>query len=420
MKIMGKKILIDAVHCERRFIDAKKIQNYFEKNGYRLVKKPKEADIIFFFTCTVIDCAVNLSLYKIKKYQEFDAELIVAGCLPDVEKEKLKKIFNGRIISTKNLDKIDNFFPTFKVKFKEINDANEFYYNFDNTIFSGLVITKLMSYLISKFRPYYVKNNFDTKSHIYLYTFKNPYYIRISWGCIGNCSYCSIKDAVGEYKSKHLVTILEEFKEGLNKGFKNFVLTADNLGPYGTDIKENLPNLLKKIVNLPKDFNIYIHALDPRWLIKYEKEIFELLKSGKIINIDIPIQSGSSKILKLMNRYSDIEKIKEFIKKINKKYPRIVISTHLIAGFPSETSDDFNQTIGLVKNCDFNSVIILPYSSGSNTVSEDINKKISKKEINRRLKKFKNEMKKLNYKGFLMNKNPTVNYIKKKKRKIKY
>jgi tRNA A37 methylthiotransferase MiaB len=166
---------------------------------------------------------------------------------------------------------------------------------------------------------------------------------------------------------------------------------------------------------MPEDFNIYIHALDPRWLIKYEKEIFELLKIGKIINIDVPIHSGSSKILRLMNRYSDIEKIKEVIKKINKKYPGMVISTHLIVGFPSETSGDFSQTIDLVKNCNFNSVIILPYSSGSNTASEEIYEKISKKEITRRLKKFKNEMKKLNYKGFLMNKKPTVSYIKKKK-----
>jgi tRNA A37 methylthiotransferase MiaB len=154
---MGKKILIDAVHCERRFIDAKKIQTYFQKNGYQLVKKPKEADIIFFFSCAVIDYAVSLSLNKIKKYQEVDAELIVAGCLPEVEKERIEKIFNGRMISTKNLDKIDSFFPDFKVKYNEIKDANDFYYNVDNSIFSKSIKNKIIMYFVNKFKTYYVK-----------------------------------------------------------------------------------------------------------------------------------------------------------------------------------------------------------------------------------------------------------------------
>ncbi|UCD13308.1 MAG: hypothetical protein JSW60_07050, partial [Thermoplasmatales archaeon] len=123
-----KKIFIYHRSCTLRSLDASRVSSYFSKNNYKIVNKPKDADIIFFIGCAALDNVTDQSLQIIKELQKYDAELIVAGCLPTIESEKLANIFTGRTINAKDLDKdpdkMDELFPENMIKFRDIDDAN--------------------------------------------------------------------------------------------------------------------------------------------------------------------------------------------------------------------------------------------------------------------------------------------------------
>ena len=136
--------------------------------------------------------------------QTHSGELIVVGCLPDIESEKLKKIFNGRTISTKNLNFIDNYFPENTIKFKDISDADVISEGITPTqINKGINRIPLISITYLHLQKNIIKYLFNRHLLLYLYPYeKNNYHVRISWGCLGSCTYCAIRKAIGTLKSK--------------------------------------------------------------------------------------------------------------------------------------------------------------------------------------------------------------------------
>jgi len=405
-----KKVYIDVVSCRRRSLDAKKLSNYLSKNNYEIVLKPGKADTIVLITCAFIDKITEYSLKKVKELQKFDAELIVAGCLPAIEPEKLSNIFNGKIIYTEKFDEIFQLFPS-KKQFLNINeDANilfEDYYpvSFFKKIKKQIKKLKIFNKIYSKTIDFIFKSFFGKNSFTYKILLKNLFIIRISWGCLGNCSYCAIKKAIGPLKSKPQNQCLEELKVGLNQNYKYFLLTADDGGAYGLDICDNFPNLLKEMIKIKNDFKIYIESLSPIWLIKYEEELKEIISNKKVGYIDCAIQSGSEKILKSMNRFSDIKRLTDTLLNVKKLNPNLILTTEIIIGFPGETEDDFKQTLSLIKKINFTGGFIYRFSFKSGTKVENINPKNSQKDISKRIKYAKKYLKKLGYK---------INYLPKK------
>jgi len=202
------KVYVFVKACERRALDSKRYKRYFSENNHEVVDFPEDAELIIYVTCAVFNSDVDYALKKIKEFQKYDAELIVAGCLPKINKEELSEIFNGRTISTKDIEKIDDFFPENKIKFRNIEDANIFSSDvmFDDVHISS--ISDLIKQICSKIKlleEIQIKIKYHVLDHLLgeqslLYKFiikpKNPrYYIRISRGCMGNCSYCGIKNA---------------------------------------------------------------------------------------------------------------------------------------------------------------------------------------------------------------------------------
>lgn len=388
-------------------MDANRVRTYFSKNNYKIVNNPKEADIIFFMGCAVGDSISNKSLNIVKEFQKYDAELIVAGCLPNIEEKKLNNIFNGRKIGTKDLDKnpdkMDELFPDNSIKFRNINDANISFENYNEgkpnialkKFFSNI---QWMENFVGGMKNHIVKNLLGKNSFFYSVLIDKPMYrIRISWGCNSNCSYCGIKKAIGTHKSKSINQCVEEFKNGLNKGYKHFALNADDIGAYGTDIGSNFPELLEKITNIPGEYRISIANLSPRWLVRYIDGMKEIVTKQKIIRLGVPIQSGSIRILKLMNRYHNREKLNEALHKLKASFPRLSLHTHIIVGFPTETGKDFNQTLSFIKECNFSAGQVIPYSCKTGSEAEQIEPKIPLNIINKRMKYAKNNFKKWGY-----------------------
>ena len=392
--------------CRRRYLDADRICKYLSINGHKIVDKLEDADIILFVTCTAVDETTKISLEKIRKFQKYDAELIVAGCLPIIEKEKLAEIFNGKTIGTKDLNDIDQLFPENKIKFKDTEDANILFQNVnDQRPFGAIKKIFGKSFLIEKIyfkaRSHVLKNLLDEHSAVYRFfsisAKYREYCIRISRGCTGNCSYCAIKKAIGSFHSKTLDQCLDEFRNGLKKGYKKFVIVADDAGSYGIDIGTNLPELLNEMTKIEGDYEIVIRSLDPHWVVKYIDDLEEILKRQKIVYVDIAIQSGSSYILKLMRRFSDVEKMRDVFLRLKKSTPNLSLFTHVIVGFPTETMEDLKQTLSFINNVDFNSGLIFPFSCKTGTEVENIEPKISQEEIAKRLRYAKKFLKKAGY-----------------------
>lgn len=410
-----EKIFIYTCPCERRRLDAKKVTNYFYQNNFEIINDPKKADFIFLFTCAIFDIVAKESFRKIREFKKYNGELIVAGCLPEIRKEELSKIFNGRVIVTKNLDEIDKLFPDNKVLFKDIDDANSFFRNyiqsdsFDISFFD-LDTSKLFILLVENlFKIKLLKKVlFKIEKHILTNIFINDpisrdsfnekiFQLRISTGCPNVCSYCNIKKAVGPLKSKPLDVLMKEYKKGLERGYKIFRVLGDDTGSYGLDIGKSFPELLDKIIKIQGDSIFIISGLNPKWAVKYKNEICEILKSKKIKKVDIPIQSGNSRILGLMKRYLDVDKINEVIKQYLKVYPDLIIETHCILGFPTETWEEFIDSLKFIKNNSIYSGYILQYSCDKNTVSGKIEPKVTDDEMLRRIKYAKQFLKEIGY-----------------------
>jgi len=382
-------------------MDANKIQKYFCLNNHEIVNDPKNADIIIFITCAVLNKATEQALKQIKIFKKYNAELIVGGCVPEIDKEKLQEVFNGRCLSTKNIEKLDEFFPGHKIKFSEIDDINFLYQNYNKKNIRDIfrnIINKI-GFVDNIYYTY--KINFakfiSGEYSIVSRSFQKYYCIRISWGCSGNCAYCGIKNAIGRIHSKPLEKCITEFKRGLEKSYKNFLITADDIGAYGLDIDSSFSELLNQLIKIDGDYKIHIQNLDPKWVVKYIDDLERIIKTEKIVSMGISVQSGNSRILSLMNRYSNVENIKKSISRIKKAYPKIVISTAIIIGFPTETHEEFEDTLKLIKEIDFWDGFVFRFSLKHGSQAEKIDPKVPKEEAIERFIESEKFFKKMNY-----------------------
>jgi len=381
-----KKIFIYVHACDRRGLDASKVRKYLIAANYEIVDRVEDADVILLFTCATLEYITKESLKKVKQFQKYNAELIIAGCLPAIEKEKLAKIFDGKTIITKDINSIKQLFPDNEKNISLSKDANIVFRNINvngsiRIIKKTIHKIKPLEKIFIRIKNHMLKNLFGENSLMYRVLDQTSYFfIRISSGCLGNCAYCAIKKAIGTYKSKAIDQCVSELNDGIKKGYKHFVLDADDTGAYGLDIESNFPELVDKLTDIPGYYQISIRNLHPKWIVKYIDDLEQILKKEKIVSIESPIQTGSSRILKLMNRYSDTQKIMEAYHRLQKAYPEISLSTHYLMGFPSETDEDFLLTMDYIKKINFSAGNIIPYELKVGTISESIEPKISKEQ----------------------------------------
>jgi len=225
----------------------------------------------------------------------------------------------------------------------------------------------------------------------------NLYHVRISDGCMGNCAYCGIRKAVGPQKSIPINEIITKFKLELNKGNKDILLVAEDAGSYGLDMGSSLPELLEEITKIPGDYSITITSISPTYIAKYVDQLEKIFKTKKIVNINIPVQSGSKRILGLMNKDPDIEKIEKAILKIKKSFQKLELEAQLMVGFPTETEEDFESTLHLIKKLNFDMIYILKFPNASGTDAYSLKPKIKNKEINLRINHAKIFLEELGY-----------------------
>lgn len=380
-------------HCPRSKLHIQTIINYFLENGLKPVKKINKADIICIYTCGGFNHTQQASIqtiHTILKKKTKNAHVIVTGCLTKINPESMSNFNDIQVIKLDDLEQLDNIIHS-KISFKQIPNAgiigripplstND---RLKNLYTNPYIFSIILDYLNNLKKTFFKK--------IKKLEVKNIYHIRISQGCLGNCSYCSIKLAHGRLQSRPIKQIQKDFEIGLKKGYYIFKLIGGDIGAYGIDIKTNIVEILKIFFNLPGNNKIIITDFNPQWLIKYSDELEPLFLANheKILNLTIPIQSGSNNVLTHMRRYYKIEDVKRYISTLKEKIPTLKIFTHIMVGFPGETDEDFQHTLTLLKEMQFSSVSIYPYSDRSMTEAFKMEGKIPIEVIAKRLKQIK-------------------------------
>ena len=343
---------------------------------YRLVTDCAEADLIIFLGCSVTQDKEDLSLQITKALnlsKRPTAEILVAGCIVKVRPElkntnpKHQEILEElrRIARFENKPElITNFPPPEFWKGSEAilgpEVARAFVCDYVRQAHKDakpLVPWKLSSAairLITRYRRLIDRElNADSSK---------TFCIKVSTGCAGNCSYCSIKLVRGNVISKPIPDIVEEFRRGRQQGYRDFALLGTDLGDYGKDRGEDLMQLLEALVLQDGDFILRLRNINPRCLIPSAERLGRLLQSGKINYVLSPVQSGSDRILDLMNRGYRVDDYVQAVRTLRKAYPRLFLKTQVIVGFPGETEEDFEKTRTLLKSSLFDYVDVYAFT----------------------------------------------------------
>ena len=331
------KFGIYTLGCKVNTYESEFVSSLLENHGYIKQDFDDVNDIYIINTCTVTNNSdvksrkiINRAINKNK-----DACVVAMGCFIEANKDYNKDGINI-IIGNKDKSKIIELLDEY---FKEKKQIIDIYDKLDND-FEDMEI-----------------KSFGNRCRAF---------VKIQDGCENFCTYCIIPYVRGKCRSKDPKKVIEEITTLVNNNYKEIVLTGIHTGHYGVDINYSFAKLLKDIVKIKNLKRLRISSIE---ITELDDEVLDVIKNNKVIvdHLHIPLQSGSEKILKLMNRKYNKQYYLDKIEQIRNIRPNISITTDVIVGFPNETEDDFNECLDFCKKINFTKIHVFPYSARNNT-----------------------------------------------------
>ncbi len=331
------KVGICSLGCKVNIYESELVTNILKDNNYEIVDFEDKADIYIINTCSVTNESDKKSRKMINRAKKNNpnAIIVVMGCYSQVNSEDIDvDIVLGNKDKSKILEIIEDYIKT-KEKKKIIYDLNK-------VDFEKMEI-----------------NNFASHTRAF---------VKIQDGCNAFCSYCIIPYTRGRVRSKNKEDVIREVTKLVNEGYKEIVLTGIHTGRYGIDINSSLEELLKELIKIPNIYRIRLSSIE---INEITPGIKKLIKESKVMakHLHIPLQSGSDKILKLMNRRYNTSEFLNMVEDL-KEIEDISLTTDLIVGFPNENDNDFNDTINTLKQIGFTKIHTFPYSRRKGTVAD--------------------------------------------------
>lgn len=343
----GRKLTacVTTFGCQMNFKDSEKLMGILNEIGYEETEN-EHADLVLYNTCTVRENA-NLKIYGrlgyLSKIKEKNPEMIIGlcGCMmqePQVV-EKLNK-------SYKFIDIIfgtHNIFLLAQLLYERLSSHHKVEDIWDGT-------TEIVEDLPTS-------RKYDFKSGV-----------NIMYGCNNFCSYCIVPYVRGRERSRNPEDIIKEIEELISNGVVEIMLLGQNVNSYGKTLDNpiSFAELLRRIENVDGLKRIRFMTSHPKDL---SDELIEVMAQSEKIckQMHLPLQSGSSRLLKIMNRYYDKEQYLALVEKLRKAIPDIGLTTDIIVGFPGETEEDFQETIDVVRKAQYDSAFTFIYSKRSGT-----------------------------------------------------
>lgn len=345
--------------CKINKYDSASLKNFLIKKG--LKNKNTNIDLIIINSCSVTKIAIHKAqkLMSSLKKEFSKAKIVLIGCWPrvytDLKEDRADLIWSGRN---------DNW--------------EELFSEIEKNIFPELLKTSVCQ----------VRQDDSLK----IIDDRSRYFIKVQDGCNQFCSYCVIPFSRGPLKSRKVEDILSEIKSAYQTGYQEIVLSGIHLGLYGVDFKKekiNLFYLLKKILEVGESFRIRLSSIE---INELSDDILKLtvMSKGRICpHFHISLQSGSSKILKLMNRPYSASYFEKRVEKIKKLIPDVSISTDVIVGFPGESDADFIDSYKFCQKISFAKIHVFSFSAHEKAGAYNLPDQKNPKTIKERSKKLR-------------------------------
>lgn len=337
---MKKKVALHTLGCKLNFSETTTIGNQFVKNGFQLVDFSEAADVYIINTCSVTENAERECRQIVRRAlrKNPNAFLAVTGCYAQLRPEQIANIKGVDAVVGSN-EKL-KLFSLFK--------------NFEKQNLSCIYVSPTESLNEFNFASSY-ENSGRTRA-----------FYKIQDGCDYKCTFCTIPKARGESRSVGIEETVSGFKELINNNFHEIILTGVNVGDYGKKIGLNLFQLLQNLILIDGDYRIRISSIEPNLL---SDEIIKLTAANSKMckHFHIPLQSGSSKILKLMQRRYNTDYFHQLILKLNEQIPNVGIGIDVIVGFPGETDKDFLNTYEFLRDLPISYLHVFTFSERPNT-----------------------------------------------------
>ena len=350
-----KYFFIQTYGCQMNEEDSEKLSGMLKKMGYESTENRDEASIIIFNTCCVRENAENKvygNLGALKNQKEKNPDLIIGicGCMMQqkgMADEILKKYPHVNIIfGTHNSYKFPEYLNRVRTEGVQIKEI----VNKETEIVEGIPI--------------------DRKSDI-------KGFVTIMYGCNNFCTYCIVPYVRGRERSRKPEDIEKEIKEMVASGYKEVTLLGQNVNSYGKELEEKISfaDLLRRVNKIDGLERIRFMTSHPKDLT--EDVIYAIRDCDKVCEqIHLPVQSGSDRILKEMNRHYNKAHYVKLAKKIREEIPDATFSTDIIVGFPGETEEDFSETLELAREIEYDAAFTFIYSRRNHTPADKMENQI--------------------------------------------
>lgn len=345
--------------CQQNVNDGEKIMGMLSEMGFGFTDDVNVADVIIYNTCAVRENAEKKVFGFVGELSHCKArreEILVGlcGCMTQQEhiSEKIKKSYPqvDFVFGTHALHRFPEIFYDALSRDKRVFDIE----NSDGVIVEGLPVRRINGIQAS---------------------------LPIMYGCNNFCTYCVVPLVRGRERSRKSSDVLKEAREIVSQGYKEIMLLGQNVNSYGKDLEDDLsfPELLRAVNEIEGDFRIRFMTSHPR---DCTKELIDTVaECEKVCNhIHLPVQSGSDRILKLMNRHYCRDEYLKLIDYAKEKIPGVMFTSDIIVGFPGETYEDFKETLSLIKEVKYASLFTFIYSKRVGTKAAEMEDNVSANE----------------------------------------
>ena len=354
---------VETYGCQQNEADSEKIRGYLTQSGYAIVQEAEGADVVVMNTCAIREHAEqrvfgNLGALTHTKKRHPAQKIFLCGCMAGETK------VSDRI--RKSYPHVDGCFSTHHLwQFPEI----------------------LWNVLSKKKRQFYIADEPGSIAEGIPQVRDNTLkaWVSIMYGCNNFCTYCIVPYVRGRERSRKKEDILAECRCLIENGCKEITLLGQNVNSYGKDLPDGVDfsDLLAEIASIDGDFLIRFMTSHPR---DAGKKLFDTMASSPKIakQLHLPFQSGSSRVLKAMNRHYDREKYLELVSYAKSVMPDLVLTSDVIVGFPGETEKEFEETISLIQQVRYDSLFTFIFSPRTGTPAASMDDPTPKEEKNRR------------------------------------
>lgn len=337
------KIGFVSLGCNKNLCDTENMLGILAERGFEIVNDPGQADVIVVNTCGFIDSAKEESINTILEMAEYKNQncrlLVAAGCMAQRYPEDIRR----------ELPEVDVIIGT--TVFDKIADAIE-----EGLRGKGIALIDSIDKEVPENLP-----RIRT-------TYAHTAYLKIAEGCSNHCTYCAIPNIRGRYRSRPMENILAEAEALAADGVKELIVVAQDTTRYGEDLygERRIAPLLRELCRIEGIEWVRVHYSYPEAV---DDDLIDAIKTEeKLVKyLDIPIQHGDDEVLRRMGRHTSRKQVVDLVGRLRREIPGVVIRTSLIAGFPGETEEQFENLLSLIEEVKFDRTGVFAYSAEEGT-----------------------------------------------------